>query len=163
VPRPATPAVAVAASIPDETGFVSIIGQTYRKAKVRLALEANGMILQTIRADANGLFHFNTTVGFGRTQMRLFVTAQDGHRRTSIILPVVRVGPPVLAAPGTPPTTSNNSPGTSGSSQTGSQGGGLSPTNYEWAYPDGYLFKRWFADQYTLLPDSGGDQISWGF
>jgi hypothetical protein len=124
VPKPATPAIAVAASTPDENGFASIIGHTYRKAKVRLALQANGMILQTMRADANGWFQFNTTVGYGRTPLRLFVTA-PGHRQNSMILPVVRVMPKANPAHGTPPT-SNNSPGTSGSSPTGSQGGYLS-------------------------------------
>jgi hypothetical protein len=124
VPKPATPAIAVAASSPDPTGFVSIIGHTYRKAKVRLALQSNGVILQTIRADANGWFGFNTTVGYGRTSLRLFETA-PGHTRTSMILPVVRVLPQANPAPGTPPT-SNNSPGTSGASQTGSQWGNLS-------------------------------------
>jgi hypothetical protein len=98
VPEPATPAIAAAASTPDETGFVSIIGQTYRKAQVRLALQANGPIVQTIRADAKGWFHFNTTVGYGRTPLRLFVTA-PGHRRTSMILPVVRVMPQANPAP----------------------------------------------------------------
>jgi hypothetical protein len=158
VPRPATPAIAVAASTPDGTGFVSIFGQTYRKAKVRLALEANGMILQTLRADANGWFHFNTTVGFGRTQMRLLVTAQDGHRRASMILPVVRFRPPVPPAPGTLSTTSNNAPGTSGSSPTGSQGGSQSPTNYdEWASAAGGWGDAYFAIYHSLLQDGGYD------
>jgi hypothetical protein len=153
VPGPATPAVAVAASIPDETGFVSIIGQTYRKAKVRLALQANGMILQTIRADANGWFHFNSTVGFGSTPMRLSVTAH-GHRPTSMSLPVVRVRPQANPAPGTPPTTSNNSPGTSGSSQTGSQGGSLS-TLEQIIYDESQWNNADFAAWMTQMQDGG--------
>jgi hypothetical protein len=149
VPKPATPAIAAAVSTPDATGFVDMIGQTYRKAKVRLALQANGTILQTQRADANGWFHFNSTVGFGSTPMRLSVTAH-GHRPTSIILPVVRTRPNVLSSPGNPPTTSNNSPGTSGSSQTGSQEGNLSTLekilrdSSAWSNAD---FAAWMTEQ----------------
>jgi hypothetical protein len=159
LPKPATPAIAAAVSTPDENGFVSIIGQTYRKAQVRLALQANGPIVQTIRADAKGWFHLNTTVGFGRTPMRLFVTA-GGQRPTSIILPVVRVRPQANPAPGTPPTTSNNSPGTSGPSQTGSQGGSQSPANSGLISEFGGLPNAFFAVNNTLLQD-GGYYYTW--
>jgi hypothetical protein len=153
VPKPATPAIAAAASTPDATGFVSITGQTDRKAKVSLALDANGTIVQTVRADAKGRFHFNATVGVGSRPVRLFVTAH-GHRPTSMTLPVVRVGPQANPAPGTPPTTSNNSPDTSGSSQTGSQGGSLS-TLEQIIYDESQWNNGVFAAWMTQMPDGG--------
>jgi hypothetical protein len=152
VPRPATPAIAVATSIPDANGFVSIIGHTYRKAKVRLALQSNGAIVQTIRADVNGWFGFNTTVGYGRTQLRLIETA-PGHRRTSMVLPVDRVRPQANTAPGSPPT-SNNSPGRSGSSQAGSQGGNLSTLEKIFLISSEYGDGTWAAE-HALLQDGG--------
>jgi hypothetical protein len=152
VPKPATPAIAAGVSTPDPFGEVTIVGQTYSRAMVRLAHQANGVILQTIRAAANGRFHFNAIVGFGSTPLSLSVTAH-GHRPTSIVLPVVRVRPQANPAPGTPPTTSN------GSSQTGSQGGSHSLTNHKRAYAANDYYNRWWADLHTLLPDSGGDEL----
>jgi hypothetical protein len=97
---------AVVAAGPDANGSVTIVGRTYRRAKVSLDLEADGTIEQTTKAKAKGQFQFTFTVGFGSTPVRLFATAH-GHRPTSIALTVNRTEPLPSPSPGTPQPAAN--------------------------------------------------------
>jgi hypothetical protein len=106
---------------PDPKGSVTIFGKTYRRATVTLDLGANGTNEKTVQADARGRFTITVTVGFGTTPLRLAETAR-GHRAASLTQTEYWSRPQVLTPPGTPSTTSSNSPGTSGSSPTGTQG-----------------------------------------
>jgi hypothetical protein len=108
VPRIAITGVVTAG--PDANGSVTITGQTYRRARVSLDLQADGTIEQTTRADAAGRYQFTFTVGFGGTPVRVSATAH-GHRATSLTLTVNRAQTPGNPSPGTPKTTGNPSPG----------------------------------------------------
>jgi hypothetical protein len=99
VPRPAPPAITAAVTAgPDVNGFVT--GQTFRRAKVSLDIQAGGAVEQTNRADPRGRFAFNLAVGPGSTLFRL--TATLGHRSTSTTLTVSRAQSPPNVPPGTP-------------------------------------------------------------
>jgi hypothetical protein len=103
----AQPAItAVVAAGPDANGSVTILGRTYRRAKVSLDVQADGTIEQTTKANAKGQFHFTFTVGFGGTPVRLFATAH-GHRPTSITLTVNRTESLPSPSPGTPQPAAN--------------------------------------------------------
>jgi hypothetical protein len=107
VPKPARPAItAMVATGPDANGSVTITGQTYRRAKVSLDIQADGTIEHTVRANANGQFQFTITVGFGDTPMRLSETAR-GHRPTSTTLTVNRPQPTTSPPPGPTQPTAN--------------------------------------------------------
>jgi hypothetical protein len=107
VTKPARSAItAVVAAGPDANGSVTITGQTYRRAKVSLDIQADGTIEQTVRANAGGEFQLTLTVGFGNTPIRLSETAR-GHRPTSTTLTVNRPQPTAPPPPTSPQPPAN--------------------------------------------------------
>jgi hypothetical protein len=106
---PKSTITAVVAAGPDANGSVTITGQTYRRAKVGLDLQADGTIQQTARANSKGQFQFTFTVGFGSTPVRLSATAH-GHKATSTTLTVNRIPPPIPTSPPIPTPTPTPTP-----------------------------------------------------
>jgi hypothetical protein len=119
VPVPVGPAItAVVAADPRADGSFVISGRTYPKAKVSLALQADGAIERTAKANAEGQYRVVLPASFGSTPVRLTATAR-GHQATSTTLTVSNTQtPPILPS------------GSTGSSQSGSQGGSHSPFDF---------------------------------
>jgi hypothetical protein len=130
---------------PDMNGSVTIYGKTFPEAKVTLDPKADGAIEQTVKADDQGRFQFTFQVGFGKTRVGLIARAAPP---AASMLPISTTLT-VIRHPVDP------SPGTSGSSQTPSQGGSQLPINPGLLSAFDNLSNDFFAVNNTLLPDGG--------
>jgi hypothetical protein len=78
---------------PDANGSVIIASRSFPKAKVSLALLANGTIGQTTMANAKGQYQLRFIDGFGSMPVRVSAAA-PGHKATLTVLMVNRREPP---------------------------------------------------------------------
>jgi hypothetical protein len=154
--KPEKPTITAAVTAgPRANGSVTISGRTFPKARVSLALQADGTIERTVKANALGKFHFTLAVGFGSTPMRLVATA-PGHRAASTTLTVNRIRP-LATHPPAPPSTTNQAVGgatnqTVGGTNNQAMGGGsqlltdFGPVSAANGWAD-----DWLALEYTLV------------
>ena len=145
VPLPGKSALTAAVTRrPDANGSVTISGKTYPKANVTLDAQTDGAIEQTVEADTEGQFKFTFQVGFGKTPVRLTARAAPPDASMLPISTTLTVTRPFVYYP----------LGTSGSSQTQSQGGSQFPANSGLVSELNGLGNAKFAVDHSLLPDN---------
>jgi hypothetical protein len=145
VPVPGKSALTAAVTRrPDANGSVTISGKTYPKANVTLDPQTDGAIEKTVEADAQGQFQFTFQVGFGKTPVRLTARAAPPDASMLPISTTLTVTRPFVYYP----------LGTSGSSQTPSQGGSQFPANSGLVSELNGLGNAKFAVDHSLLPDN---------
>jgi hypothetical protein len=129
---------------PDGNGSVTVRGKTLPRANVTLDPQTDGASEQFVKADAQGQFQFTFQVGFGRTPVRLSAVAAPPAAAMLPISTTLMVTRPFVYYP----------LGTSGSSQTQSQGGSQWPANYGLVSEINGLRNARYAVEHSLLPDN---------